>query len=136
MLQTKLVNAVEREKKIGKEYTFMSNMDGKIFRWPSIRELARIAHCKKNKREKDEDELIKLVTVMGSELREEMELMCSSAKINKQNAIVESTKKPFTWGENCVRKRCGRVGLDDNKFSSPCVAFYDLLHKQKKKNKK
>lgn len=31
---------------------------------------------------------------MGSELREEMELMCSSAKINKQNAIVESTKNP------------------------------------------
>lgn len=52
MLQTKLVNAVEREKKIGKEYTFMSNMDGKIFRWPSIRELARIAHCKKKERER------------------------------------------------------------------------------------
>ena len=57
----------------------------------------------KKKREREEDELKKLVTVMG----EEMELMCSSAKINKQNAIVESAhkKKPFTEARRKLRQK-------------------------------
>ena len=69
----------------------------------TINKRALAYSTQQKKRERDEDELIKLVTVMG----EEMELMCSSAKINKQNAIVESAhkKKPFTEARRKLRQK-------------------------------